>query len=168
MEQKKEIILPAIESGGEGMVNGELWYETHRRFKLKEPKKSIARIPGLSVQTVRKVLRQEKPMPYERARKGDGLLAPYEVFIRQRLSAVGYCAQSIFEELRDRGYKGSYETVKRYVRPWREEAQREATVGFEMPPGRQAQVDWGQAQENPSFRHDSRLQPEVFCLRERG
>jgi len=133
MEQKKEIILPTIESGGEGMVKGELWHEIHSRFKLKESKKSIARTLGLSVQTVRKVLRQEKPTPYERARKGDGLLAPYEVFIRQRLAAVGYCAQSIFEELRDRDYKGSYETVKRYVRPWREEAQREATVRFETP-----------------------------------
>jgi len=144
MEQEKEIILPTIDSGGEGMVNGELWHEIHSRFKLKESKKSIARALGLSVQTVRKVLRQEKPTPYERVRKGDGLLAPYEVFIRQRLAAVGYCAQSIFEELRDRGYKGSYESVKRYVRPWREEVQREATVRFETPPGRQAQVDWGQ------------------------
>ncbi len=106
MEKKKEIILPTIDSGGEDMVNGELWHEIQSRFKLKESKISIARSLGLSVQTVRKVLRQEKPTPYERARKGDGLRAPYEAFIRQRLAEVGYCAQSIFEELRDRGSKG--------------------------------------------------------------
>jgi len=58
MEQKKEIILPTVESGGEGMVNGELWHEIQSRFKLKESKISIARALGLRVQTVRKILRQ--------------------------------------------------------------------------------------------------------------
>ena len=33
---------------------------------------------------------------------------------------VGYSAQVLFQELRRRGYGGSYETVKRFVRPLRE------------------------------------------------
>ena len=126
------------------MVKRELWYEVHSRFKLKETKKSIARSLGLSVQTVRKILKETHPSNYSRRLSGNNLLTPFEDFIRTRLPAVGYCAQAIYEELNEKGYTGSYDTVKVYVRPLREEAQRTATVRFETPPGKQAQVDWGQ------------------------
>ncbi|MDH5468571.1 MAG: IS21 family transposase [Candidatus Aminicenantes bacterium] len=144
MNQKERKILPIIDSGGESMVNGDFWHEIHSRFKLQESKKSIARTLGISVQTVRKILRQEKPVPYQRREKTPTIIVPYEDYIRQRLAAVGYCAQSIFEELQERGYTGSYDQVKRYVRPLREEAKAEATSRFETPPGKQGQVDWGQ------------------------
>jgi transposase len=71
-------------------------------------------------------------------------LRPYRDYVLRRVAAVGYCAQAIFEELRIRGYRGSYDVVKRFVSPLRAEASIEATVRFETPPARQAQVDWGQ------------------------
>jgi len=43
------------------------------------------------------------------------------------------------------GYKGGYDTVRRYIKPLHEEALREATVRFETPPGKQSQVDWSQS-----------------------
>jgi transposase len=45
------------------------------------------------------------------------------------------------------GYTGSYETVKRFVRPLHaEEAVADLTQRrFETPPGGQSQIDWGQA-----------------------
>jgi transposase len=51
----------------------------------------------------------------------------------------------LWQEIRARGYTGSYELVKRWVRPLREEERRleAATVRFETGPGRQSQVDWG-------------------------
>jgi transposase len=144
MNQKCEKILPIIELGGDIMVEPDMWHEIHSRFKLKESKKSIGRSVGVSVQTVRKILNQTKPVQYQRKKKEETVIAPYAHYIRQRLSAVGYCAQSIFEELQEKGYKGSYDQVKRFVRPFRKEAQKEATVRFETPPGKQSQVDWGQ------------------------
>jgi len=99
MKQKNRKIFPIIESGGESMVNGDLWHEIHSRFKLQESKKSIARTLGISVQTVRKIIRQKKPVPYKRRHKRPSIIAPHEDYIRQRLAAVGYCVQSIFEEL---------------------------------------------------------------------
>lgn len=126
------------------MVKGDLWHEIHSRFKLQETKKSIARAVGLSVQTVRKILRQKEPQAYSREKQDSELLGPYQEYILQRLAAVGYCAQAIFEELQIRGYRGSYQTVKRFVSPLRKEAEIEATVRFETPPGRQGQADWGQ------------------------
>ena len=76
------------------MVKQEVWHEIHSRFKLKESKKSIARSMALSVQTVRKILKQSSPTPYKRAKSCGGVLSPYEDYIRQRLPAVGYNAQA--------------------------------------------------------------------------
>ena len=126
------------------MIKADLWHEIHSRFKLKEKKKSIARTIGLSVQTVRKILRQKQLKAYDRKKQESELLGSYQDYILRRLAAVGYCAQAIFEEIQVRGYQGSYQTVKRFVSPLRKEAEIEATVRFETPPGRQGQADWGQ------------------------
>jgi transposase len=45
-------------------------------------------------------------------------------------------------ELKERGYKGEYSTVKEYLQPKREAARTAVVRRFETPPGRQAQVDW--------------------------
>ena len=126
------------------MVICELWHEIHSRFKLKETKKSIARVVGLSIQTVRKILHQKQPQGYAREQRESEVLKPYKDYILQRLAAVAYCAQAIFEEIQARGYRGSYQTVKRFVSPLRKEVDIEATMRFETPPGRQGQADWGQ------------------------
>ena len=126
------------------MIKQEVWHEIHSRFRLKESKKSISRSMGLSVQTVRKILNQSTATPYTRSKSCQGVLSPYEDYIRRRVPAVGYNAQALFEELQEQGYAGSYETVKLFVRPLREKAHIQATVRFETPPGTQGQVDWGQ------------------------
>ena len=108
------------------MVKADLWHEIHSRFKLRESKMSIARTLGLSILTVRKILRQTRPQAYERQKSESALLSPYKDYILRRLAAVRYCAQAIFEELRVRGYTGSYDLIKRFVSPLRAEASIEA------------------------------------------
>lgn len=93
------------------------------------------------------------------------MFSDYEDFIRKRLAEVGYCAQAIFEELQEMGCKCGYDTVRRFVKPLREESGREATVRFEIPQGRQFQVDWGQ--QGSSFCDVSRVQSPTFCPREK-
>ncbi len=143
------------------MVTGDLWHEIHARYKLKEPKKSIARGLGLDVRTVRRILRQKVPQAYRRAKRSANVLTPWADYIRQRLAAVGYCAQAILEELRERGYTGGYDAVKRFIRPLRKEARIQATMRFETPPGRQGQADWGQCW---SWIGGRRLQVHLFVL----
>ena len=126
------------------MVKGDIWHEIHSLFKLNESKKSIARKLNLDVRTVRKILSQPRPQKYKRRETKETLLTGHEDFIKTRLEAVGYCAQSIFEELRERGYRGGYDTVRRFIKPLREEAFAEPTLRYETPPGRQGQADWGQ------------------------
>jgi len=126
------------------MIKADLWHEIHSRRKLKESKKSIARALGLHILTVRRVLRQSEPMLYRRLRPERTVITPWKDYILERLAAVGYGAQAIFEELRARGYEGSYDSVKRFVSPLRKEADIEATMRFETPPGSQGQANWGQ------------------------
>jgi transposase len=141
---------PEVISLGEvPMVREESWREVHRRFYVERQSKSeIARQLALDRKTVRTILRETAWQPYRRADRTDTLLIEHREFLEQRALAVQYSARILFQELRrERGYRGSYETVRRFVRPLRtaEQAAERATVRFETPPGQQSQIDWGQA-----------------------
>ena len=109
--------------------------------------RAIARELDLDRKTVRRCLRQTAWTPYEREVRSDTLLTPHAAYLRRRAAEVGYSAQVLFQELRRRQYAGSYETVKRFVRPLRETQLHAAVTRtrFETPPGLQSQIDWGQA-----------------------
>jgi transposase len=131
------------------MIREELWHEVHRLFTVDRwSKAAIGRELDLDVKTVRRCLRQASWQPYHRAPGADSLLTAYRRFLEQRAPAVGYSAQVLYQELiEQQGYPGSYQTVKRFVRPLREaqDLATRATVRFETPPGLQSQIDWGQA-----------------------
>ncbi len=71
------------------------------------------------------------------------VLDPYKEIVRVRLSAYPQLsAVRLFRELRESGYPGSYDQVKRYVREVRQRPAPEPVVRFETAPGRQGQVDF--------------------------
>lgn len=132
----------------ERMVQEDRWREIHRMARDEQlPIAEIARRLDLDRKTVRRCLRQETWRPYRRPVRTDTLLAEHAEFLRQRAPEVDYSAQVLFQELRGRGYAGSYDTVKRFVQPLRavEALAERASVRFETPPGQQSQVDWGAA-----------------------
>jgi len=108
-------------------------------------KKEIGRQLDLDIKTVRKWLRQ-KWEPQRRPGRGRAL-DRWEEFLRGRAPEVGFNAAVLHRELTAQGHKGSYPSLVRYLRPWRQEHWREetSTVRFETSPGEQAQVDWGSA-----------------------
>ncbi len=131
------------------MVDQERWAEIRRLFY--EERVSISEIGrrlDLDRKTVRRSVRQPTWQPYRRAAVAETLLTAHADFVRGRAPQVGYSARILYQELRaNRGYLGSYETVKRFVAPLREvqlQADR-ALFRFETPPGQQSQIDWGQA-----------------------
>lgn len=130
------------------MVRQERWEEI-RRLGVEErvPIAEIARRLDLDRKTVRRCLRDLAWRPYQRPGRAGTLLAPHAEYLRARAPAVDYSAQILFQELRQRGYRGSYETVKLFVRPLRAaRLSAELTlVRFETPPGQQSQIDWGTA-----------------------
>ena len=129
------------------MVGRDRWEEIHRRAGAGGSIRAIARELDLDRKTVRRCLRQTEWKRYRRAARADTLLASESEYLRRRAAEVGYSAQVLFQELRRREYRGSYETVKRFVRPLRETQLHAAVTRtrFETPPGLQSQVDWGQA-----------------------
>jgi transposase len=131
------------------MVREDCWRQVHRLFHVEQRAKAeIARQLGLDRKTVRAILQATAWQPYRRAELGDRLLTAHTTYLQSRAPQVQYSARILFQELRQsRGYRGSYETVKRFVRPLRdvEQAAERATVRFETPPGQQSQIDWGQA-----------------------
>lgn len=157
---------PEVIPLGEGrMVREDCWRQVHRLFHVERRSKAeIARQVGLDRKTVRAILQAEAWQPYTRAEPTDTLLAAPTTYLQGRAPQVQYSARILFQELRQsRGYQGSYETVKRFVRPLRdvEQAAERATVRFETPPGQQSQIDWGQARIH-SRRHPVTL--HVFIL----
>jgi transposase len=129
------------------MVHEDRWQEIHRLAAAEETVSAIARTLMLDRKTVRRCLRQASWQPYDRPAV-DTLLTPHADWLTARAPVVDYSARILWQELRQHhGYAGSYETVKRWVRPHREAALRAAVTWtrFETPPGEQSQVDWGQA-----------------------
>lgn len=77
----------------------------------------------------------------ERKPSAPPLLHGFEEIIRDKLE-LNCSAASIFYFLGKKGYKGSYTTIKRYCRKYREEKVQKATIRIETTPGLSAQVDW--------------------------
>ena len=73
-------------------------------------------------------------------------MAMHQAWLAERAPQVRYSARILFQELKQRGYEGGYDTVRNAVRPMRIEAAAESLTQtrFETEPGEQAQVDWGE------------------------
>jgi transposase len=148
-----------------GMVGEERWKEIRRQHREEGRSISaIARDMQLDRKTVRRCLREEAWRPYRRRAKTDRLLDAHAGWLTQRAPAVRYSARILYQELRaQRGYAGSYETVKRFVAPLRELASSDTLTQtrFETAPGQQSQIDWGQMRV--PFRHGP-VRLHVFVL----
>ena len=150
-----EIETPAATMGAEitlceevPMVRRDRWEEIRRLWVTERvPIAEIARRLDLDRKTVRRCLHDTPWQPYHRPSRPETLLTPHAEYLRERVGQVDYSAQILFQELRQRSDQGSYETVKLFVRPLRAMrlAAERALIRFETPPGRQSQVDWGQA-----------------------
>jgi transposase len=107
---------------------------------------AIARRSGRDPKTVRKYIeRGLEPPAYGPRQVGrPSKLAPYLDYLRERVAAFPeLSAVRLTRELRERGYKGAYTAVKRFVAASRPESQpKPFEVRFETPPGYQAQVDF--------------------------
>lgn len=140
--------LAVSRQGAEGeLVGKERWEEIRRLHAAGQSVSAIARLLELDRKTVRYWLRQTQWAPYRREAKGETVLSAHLAWLVERAPQVGYSARILYQELvAQRGYAGSYDTVKLAVRPLRAEAALAALTQrrFETGPGQQAQIDWGE------------------------
>ena len=141
--------VAAFGSDAEDMVVGkERWEEIHRLRAAGVSVSQIARSSGLDRKTVRRALAQDAWQPYRRAPAEETVLGPHRAWLVERAPQVNYSARILYQELRrERGYAGSYPSVRDAVRPLRVEAAAASLTQcrFETEPGEQAQADWGEA-----------------------
>lgn len=122
-------------------------------FVQQKPIKAICRELHVSRKVVRKVIRSgATEFRYERAVQPQPKMGPW----RERLEALLLANEAkpdrerltlirLYEELRERGYDGGYDTVRRYAKAWRQErgsATAEAYVPLSFAPGEAYQFDW--------------------------
>jgi transposase len=123
------------------------------RFLRGKTIKEIARDLRVSRNTVRKVLRSgETSFEYERSIQPRPKLGRWTTELDDLLTSNTTKAAReqltlirLFEELRDRGYEGGYDAVRRYARRWSKahgQAIATAFVPLSFAPGEAYQFDW--------------------------
>lgn len=102
---------------------------------------AIGKMLGVNRKTVGKILKGDNgDKPVER-KKQVTLLDHYKEFIDIQISKE-LSAKRIFQDIRDQGYEGSYDTVKRYVAKIKVTTAKAYMVLHTLP-GEEAQVDFG-------------------------
>jgi transposase len=106
--------------------------------------REIARMLGVSRNTVRRYLRGEGLPHYEREAR-PGKLEPYKHYIAERVRAAApewIPATVLLRELRALGYPGGVSILKDHLATLKAVAKPEPLIRFETEPGRQMQVDF--------------------------
>lgn len=104
----------------------------------------IAQRIGCSERTVRRRLKDDKPLTGKPKKKRPAKLDPYKPFIDEQLDNDIWNAEVLYQMIREQGYTGCRSSVRQYVRPKRPLRSSRKTVRFETEPGHQLQHDWGE------------------------
>jgi transposase len=122
----------------------------------------IGRLVGRDWRTVKRYL-EHGAQPVYRRKRMPSKLDPFKPLIDQWLAAQPQLlATRVHQDLvRDYGFDGGYDTVRRYVERSRPKPPARSEVRFETAPGHQAQVDW--SHEEP-IRTSSGLELPLYCF----
>jgi transposase len=125
------------------MLNPDQFMDIKLLHKEGHSIRHIAKLTGFSRNTIRRVLREKVPGPFQTPDR-PSKLDPYKDYITTRYRDAGLSATRIFEEIKAQGYSGSVIILRRFLQPMKASvwAQSKATVRFESAPGHQAQADW--------------------------
>jgi transposase len=150
MEEAQDRIVSLPREAGaveERMLGTELVREIMARKERGEGVKRIARELGVDRKTVKRWLKLGSWQPRQ-PRSVPKPIDRFAEFVEQRAPEIGWNAVVLHRELKKLGFAGSYQQVRRFLRPHRLKRQWSelATVRFETGPGEQAQVDYGQLQ----------------------
>ena len=122
----------------------------------------IGRILGRDWRTVRRYLEEGAQPVYNRKRMPSKLDELKPVIDQWLAGQPRLLATRVHQDLvRDYGFEGSYNTVRRYVERSRPKPPARSEVRFETRPGFQAQVDW--SHEQP-IRTSSGLELPLYCF----
>ena len=134
------------------------FYSSHDKLA---PSQTAAKL-GISESTVRRHLAADE-YTGRKKREVKSVLDGYKEQIGKLLSLHPYTSEQIFRLITESGYRGSYSTVKRYVRSVRP-ARRKAYFPLHFRAGEAAQVDFGNCGTVPCGNTTRRLSVFVMVL----
>ena len=107
---------------------------------------AIAQQVGRDRKTVRRHINKGlEPPTYKPRPKQPRLIEAYEPYIRERIALFPtMSAQRLLREIIEKGYKGKYTQVRKFVASVKPPKTREFERRFETPPGKQAQIDFAE------------------------
>ncbi|QSS99775.1 IS21 family transposase [Pontibacillus sp. ALD_SL1] len=105
---------------------------------------AISEETGFDPKTIRKYIKADSlPERKDRSAKKISKLDPYKDYLRERIKEGTTNCSVLFEEIQSLGYTGKMTILRDFVRPFRSQPKKQATIRFETSPGKQAQMDWG-------------------------
>jgi len=116
-------------------------------YKQGNSLKSIARELGMSINTVRRYVRNLGQEQYKSRPPVVAKLDPYKAYIESRLRACEAAkipGTVLLREIKDMGYTGGITRLRDFVYNLKKIDKEEPIVRFETEPGRQMQIDWAE------------------------
>lgn len=126
-------------------------------------KSEMARVLECSRQTIYNREKRLKEPIAKKQIKRLSKLDPYKEIIETKVDKYKCKAMSIYKFIQKQGYEGGYGIVKKYIRTYKNEQVKKATIRFETIPGLQAQVDWKESMRLAN-KHGEIFEINIFLM----
>jgi transposase len=160
------------DNGGKEMIKVEDHEAIRRAYFIEEkPIRQIARELHHGREVIRRAIASPEPNRYSlQSPREAPVLGPFKARIeelvaenRQMPRKQGYTGDKIFEIIQQEGYQGAASTVRGYVAACRRDLRKpQVYLPLEFEPGRDGQVDWGEA---TVYLGGQKVTVQIFVLR---
>lgn len=104
----------------------------------------IAELCDLNRKTVSKWVNSDEAPQYRMKKQRKSKLDDFKSYILARMNEGCSNAVILYEEILEQGYEGKMTILREFMKDHRKQAGIRAMIRYETPPGKQAQVDWGE------------------------
>ncbi len=118
------------------------WSAIRQLYEQGYGKRRIARMLGVSRNTVRKAIEQEDTSTYQRRVHPVKKTDPFEDLIKEMFWEKKFIGTRILTEVKKEGYTGSLTSLYRLLRKIRKDPPLRTTCRYETDPAEQGQFDW--------------------------
>jgi len=118
------------------------WATIRQLGQQKYGKREIARMLGVSRNTVKRALGQEDVPKYRRTKFPVKKIDPFSRVVKDMLWKKKFIGTRILTEIKKEGYTGSLTTLYRYLGKIKKDPPLKTTCRYETEPAKQGQFDW--------------------------
>ncbi|WP_053217944.1 IS21 family transposase [Virgibacillus senegalensis] len=104
---------------------------------------AISKETGFDPKTIRKYIKSEELPRMKKVPSKGSKLDPFKDYLVKRMKEGTTNCTVLLDEIISMGYEGKMTILRDFIRPYRVRPKKQATIRYETPPGKQAQMDWG-------------------------